>query len=256
MKAKIIIRIIISLLFILGTSLSYGKTSWQTLAKGLQYTQLTISPGFPNGSIHAFKFNLKNYRLDLDLTHNNQYPLLSVKSLVLEKKALLGINGGFFTPDLKPVGLRIKNHQVQSPIKNISWWGVFYIKNNKAYIVKKSHFKNQNSIKLAVQSGPRLIINGRIPRLKPGLAHRSALCITKQGDVIILATQNLLISTKQLANIIRKPLPKNGLGCYNALNLDGGNSTQLYANIGTFQLNIPSFVPVADALLVYPKVHS
>jgi exopolysaccharide biosynthesis protein len=49
------------------------------------------------------------------------------------------------------------------------------------------------------------------------------------------------------------PPIEGGLGCMNALNLDGGSSTQLYAKTQDFSLSIPSFSAVTDAVVVVPK---
>ncbi|WP_304985700.1 phosphodiester glycosidase family protein [Coxiella-like endosymbiont] len=56
------------------------------------------------------------------------------------------------------------------------------------------------------------------------------------GKVIIAITNlNLLLTPTQLAHLVKK------LNCYNALNLDGGTSSQLFARINNFSLNVPSF---------------
>jgi uncharacterized protein YigE (DUF2233 family) len=230
-----------------------APTQWRTLEPGLQYTQVYQTPGFPIGAIHAFKINLKKYRLDLVFTKNYERPLILVKDLVETQEALLGINGGFFSPNLIALGLRIIDGEQISPLKHISWWGVFYIKNNRPYIVSQRDFKKSSRISFAVQSGPRLVINGRIPSLKPGWSFRSALGITKKGEVIIAITNRLPITTNTFANILRTSMKDGGLACTNALNLDGGSSSQLYAEIGGFHLNIPSLAPISDAILVFPK---
>ena len=122
--------------------------------------------------------------------------LLSLKNASADQfaehsKALLSINGGFFDHEFKPLGLRINNNKLENPLKRISWWGIFYIKNNKPYISNVRRFNHDNEIDFAVQSGPRLLIKGKIPSLKPGIADRSALGITADGKVIILVSTNV-----------------------------------------------------------------
>lgn len=228
-------------------------TRWQALRPGLSYTTVYQTPAFPFGAIHAFKINLKKFKLKLALTHNDKNSFTSVRNLVEINQAILGINGGFFSPNLKPLGLRIFNGKKVSPLKHTSWWGVFYLKNNTPRIVSERQFKNSYNITFAIQSGPRLIINGRIPSLKPGWSFRSALGITRSGDLIIAITDQLPITTKKLAKILLAPEKRGGLNCYNALNLDGGSSSQLYADISGFNLNIPSLAPVSDAILLLER---
>src|SRR5438105_15501300 len=108
-------------------------------------------------------------------------------------------------------------------------------------------------INLALQSGPRLLIRGLIPKLKPDRANRSAICITTNQELILLATEYLELTTFELASLIGQPSDDNGLDCYDALNLDGGSSTSLYANMNNFNLNIPSLVSISDAVVVKPR---
>ena len=112
-----------------------------------------------------------------------------------------------------------------------------------------NNFKHNKNIDFAVQSGTRLIINGNIPSLKPGFAERSALGITKDGKIIILVTKNTPITTTYLANLMQdKPL-----NCVNAINLDGGSSSQLFANFDNLKINSLGFSEISDAILIQKK---
>jgi len=126
---------------------------------------------------------------------------------------------------------------------------VFYIKNNKAYVSNVRQFHHNEHIEFAVQSGPRLIVNGKIPPLKPGRAERSSLGITKDGRIIIMITDNTPLSTTELAQFMKA----EPLGCLNALNLDGGSSSQLHARINGFQRDVHGFSNVSDAIIVKHK---
>ena len=106
---------------------------------------------------------------------------------------------------------------------------------------------------MAVQRGPRLVVNGSIPKLKPSIAERSAICVNGKGEVLIAATENLLIQPKDFAEHLRKSEGQGGLGCKTALNLDGGRSTQIFADIDSFHLNVSGINTVANAVAVYPK---
>ena len=106
------------------------------------------------------------------------------------------------------------------------------------------------TIDFAIQAGPRLVVNGTIPHLKNDYAPRSALCIDNAGHIIIAITDNMSMTLALFAQLLSRSVDQNGLGCYNALNLDGGSSSQLYASIGDFRLIIPGFANVADAVIV------
>ncbi|CAM4420393.1 MAG: hypothetical protein LEGION0403_FIIPPAGN_02155 [Legionella sp.] len=225
---------------------AYSAGNWRELSPGIEYQDLAGGLLAPWSHIYAFRIDL----------NNNKLAIVSAKSLALKNasadqfaehsQALLSINGGFFDHQFNPLGLRINNYRQENPLKRISWWGVFYIKQNKAHISSLSRFSQDNEISFAMQSGPRLLIKGRIPSLKPGEADRSALGITAKGKVIILVSTNATMSTNKLAHLLKAP----PLSCVDAINLDGGSSSQLYAHIGSFQLNVHSFSNVSDAIIV------
>lgn len=227
-------------------------THWQSLAPGLDYTKMESISGFHLGKIHAFRINLEYYNLALALASDNSTSIAGVQDLAMKKNAILGINGGFFSQELRPLGLRVSDTKVLSPLKATKWWGVFFVRNHKPFIVSQKDYRATN-VSFAVQSGPRLITDGKILTLKPGVADRSALGITKSGRVILLATENYSLTTTQLAHLMRNAEIDGGLECIDAINLDGGSSTQIYVKINNFYLNVPGLGAVTDAILVVPK---
>lgn len=246
--------IIVLISIILKSSYAATPVVWKTLAQGLEYTQLKNSSLFSLGAIHVFRVDLTHYSLHSIQTNDQNHHFNSMTDLLLANHALIGINGGFFNENYQSLGLRINNNKITNPIKNTPWWGIFYSNGSKAFIVPQREFKFSRAINFAVQSGPRLIIHGNIPSLKPSLANRTALGITADGKLILLATEHYPLETSELAKILRQPEKEGGFNCVNALNLDGGSSTQMVASINNFTLNVTTFSDVADIILVVPKV--
>ncbi len=247
-------RYLLIVLLLMVCSVQAKTTQWQMLQPGLDYTSLSLANENSNGVLHAFKVNLQDYQLDLVFAQDHQAATASVSSLAKKSDALLAINGGFFTPQSQPLGLRIKNAKVRNPLKPTSWWGVFYVEDNQAHVAsQKQYAQHRKQVNFAVQAGPRLVVDGRIPKLKAGNAERSAVCVLPNNNVILVATQNAYISTTDLAIILKRSQAQGGLGCRNALNLDGGHSTQLYAQVGGFKLNVANLSLVTDAIIVKAK---
>lgn len=218
---------------------------WQNITNGIEYCNLGES--FLR-HIHVFRVDLQKFNLEL----------ISARSINKDKayayefldRAVLAINGGFFDKKAHPLGLRISNKQTLSRLKKISWWGVLYLKDNRLFLKNFNDFSKVKNVTFAIQAGPRLIINGRIPKLKPGLAQRSALGITRDNKLIILATQHFPLSTNELAEIMKNP----PILALEALNLDGGNSTQLAINLPEFKLDILGFSAVSDIITLTEKL--
>lgn len=224
---------------------------WRELAPGIEYQDLNSNLVIPWSHVHVFRIDLKKNKLDLIMANDLSLHNASVDAFAHHSKALITINGGFFDQNYHPLGLRIGNQQQHSPLKRISWWGVFYVKNQKPHISTVRQYTNDNQVDFAVQSGPRLLVNAKIPSLKTGYAERSALGITPDDHVIILVTNNFPMTTTALAQLLKAP----PLNCENALNLDGGSSTQLNANMGLFQINVHGFSNVSDAIVVKNRNH-
>ncbi len=232
-----------------STALSAAPTPWTKLDSGLDYKHFQPYPGEPGKSIYAFRIDPKNYQFKIISAKDFNLKSAYIFQLAKKANALIAINGGFFSPSWQPLGLRISDHKVLNPKKNISWWGVFQIKNDNPSVTSGKYFYPTKRVDFAIQAGPRLLINGAIPNLKPGLAERSALCVTRNKKVIIVITKHARISATDFAKLLLQP----ELNCYNALNLDGGSSSQLHASINDFSITIPSLRPVADAVAVIKK---
>lgn len=241
-----LVLVIVSLFSITAAN----ANNWRDLAPGVEYLDLGANLLTPWSHVHVFRIDLKNNQLDLIMANSLSQPHASVNEFAHYSKALLSINGGFFDHNYQPLGLRVSHQQQYSPLKQISWWGIFYIEDQKPHLSSVRRYKNNHQADFAVQSGPRLVVKGHIiPSLKAGHAERSALGISLDEHVIILVTDNAPMTTMTLATLMQSP----PLNCKDALNLDGGSSSQLYAQIGSFKINVHGFSNVSDAIIVKPR---
>lgn len=223
--------------------------AWKTIAPGIEYQD--IAPHYLSdwSHIHLFKVNIHSHQFKL-LNHQQlglRFP--SIEQYAQSQKAPLAFNGGFFDMHHRPLGLRISESKRLNPFKNISWWGVFQIQAQKASIHSAKNFKTQPHTEFAIQSGPRLLIDKHIPSLRPGYAERTALCVLTADEVAVIITQNFPMTLTQLAITLQG----HPLYCDNALNLDGGSSTQFFAKFPHLFLHMPGLVSVSDAIIVSPR---
>lgn len=139
-------------------------------------------------------------------------------------KVGVAINASYFDTERKPMGLLIVDgKQVQQPLRGSSW-STFYLRGNRAGIVPAG-VTLPKGVTQALQCKPRLVVDGKIQSFKANAAtRRSAVGIDARGRVI-LAAANGRLTLEQWAACLR-----DTFGCVNALNLDGGPSTQLAVN--------------------------
>lgn len=166
------------------------------------------------------------------------------------KELLFAMNGGMYLPHKKnePQGLYIEQGETikeldreytHRPIKTNFYLhpnGVFYIKNNgEAFIQDNKSFQSIynegtcDGIKYATQSGPMLIINGKIhPSFTPNSKNihvRNAVGILPDGNVCLVLSEEK-ICFYDLATLFR-----DQLNCEHALYLDGYVSRMYHASL-------------------------
>ena len=106
--------------------------------------------------------------------------------------------------------------------------GIFYISADRAAVAETQAFlKQRPQADLATQSGPMLVIDGRLhPRFDrrgTSLKTRNGVGVRADGKVIFVISQEA-VSFDAFARLFR-----DGLKCPNALFLDGGSASSLYA---------------------------
>lgn len=156
----------------------------------------------------------------------NDRTVATVDVLLAEANALAAVNGTFFDEQLRPLGLLVSKGTTLSPMRSADW-GVLLVGNDGAAdLVHTKDFERTASLDFAVQCGPRMVIDGRPPKLKPQVARRTGLCIQDPRTVALFVV-DLPVEANALAGWLAAPEGDEGLGCTDAVLLDGGPSTQL-----------------------------
>ena len=161
-----------------------------------------------------------------------------------EKKLVFATNGGMFTPNHQPVGLYIENGKVIAPInlkqqENGNFYmqpnGVFGIsKKGTTHIFRSKNFneKWEKELKNATQSGPMLLIEGKIhPKFgkqSPNKRIRSGVGVM-DSTTVVFAISNEPVNFYDFASFFRQKL-----GCRNALYLDGVISEMYLPKLGRY----------------------
>lgn len=142
------------------------------------------------------------------------------------KKLEFAMNAGMYKKDGSPQGLYIENRKTLSPLDSSNANGNFYLKPNGIFYITDKNIAgisitekfNSKNIKYATQSGPMLIIDGKIhPVFKAestNLNIRNGVGILPNNK-IVFAMSKKEINFYDFANYFKK------LGCKNALYLDG-----------------------------------
>ena len=143
------------------------------------------------------------------------------------KKLVFATNGGIYMQDNTPLGLFIQEHKILRRLNTSTGYGNFYLKPNgifyvttdsKAFVCKTADFINTEKIRFATQSGPMLIIDGKInPIFNQGsnsLNIRNGVGILPDGKVVFAMSREP-VSFYDFASYFEIS------GCTNALYFDG-----------------------------------
>lgn len=220
------------------------------LKPGLDYGNWSV-PKLGN-TLHALRIDLNKFSVRPIDARNLGSAALSAKQMGQKTKALAVINANFFDPQNKPLGLILINKKILNPPHSTRWWAALLIKGNRPLIGKVFRKAEVKGFDQGVQAGPRLVVGGHKTRLKDESSPKSVVAIDTQNRLWILATEGNT-NINALALYLATPTSRGGLGLQQALNLDGGSSSQFYLKVGKRQVWVPGLIPVPVGLGVFPK---
>jgi uncharacterized protein YigE (DUF2233 family) len=180
----------------------------------------------------SYQVNLKKQELKLYWKDDKGQALNSLQNLAnwlggKGQKLVFAMNAGMYKTDYVPLGLFIQEQKTVTPLNTKTGDGNFYLKpngvfytttDNKVVICKTENFINNSKIKYATQSGPMLVIDGRIhPEFKQGSANLN----TRNGVGILPNNEVVFAMSKTAVNLYDFANYFKALGCRNALYLDG-----------------------------------
>ncbi|UUW06978.1 phosphodiester glycosidase family protein [Flavobacterium plurextorum] len=187
---------------------------------------------YDRNSFVVYTIDAKKQDLRLFWKNENGEKFKSIQNLKdwIEKQNLVldfAMNAGMYNKENSPQGLYIEKQKTLGALDTTSDVGNFYLKPNGVFylttgnvpaICKTEQFKNNTTIKYATQSGPMLIIDGKIhPEFKEGSSNlniRNGVGILPNGNVVFVLSKNEI-------NFYDFAAYFKSLGCRNALYLYG-----------------------------------
>jgi hypothetical protein len=167
---------------------------------------------------------------------------------------LCGVNGGYFDPEFKPIGLRIADARVLSPLRRAHLvTGILLQSGHSIEIVRVSQF-SRTDIVAAIQAGPFLVDRSKPVRgLNDSQRARRTFAGTGGDDRALLGVCSD-VSLAELANILATVPIGGDFKIRRAMNLDGGSSSAFwFARENGSAFSIPGQKPVRDFVAVVPR---
>lgn len=174
---------------------------------------------------------------------------LSTQELLKQEGCQSLVSAGFYTKENEPIGLFItEGEQIKNRVESRLFDGIFSVdRNNEAKISLQTP---QENVRLALQSGPVLIKDGKVLKLQikeDKSARRVVLALNKTGEVYFLAIFNKdsvfegpLLA--ELPRVVKSLEEKMDVEFLDALNLDGGSASAFYSDF----LSLSELTPIGS----------
>jgi exopolysaccharide biosynthesis protein len=176
-------------------------------------------------------------------------------SIMKREKYVCGVNGGYFDEEFKPIGLRIVNSQMLTPLKRARLiTGVLFASPRGVQIVRAREFSQRQKIEAAIQCGPFLVDRSqRVAGLNNSQHARRTFAATGANERVLLGVCSE-ISLADVATVLATAAIAADLKIQRALNLDGGSSSAFwFARENGSIFSIPERKPVRDFVALVPK---
>ncbi len=226
-------------------------TGWQTLQPGIEYRERRVM-------IDGRSDRLRIARADpaqvgFRVLYDPNQPR-RVSNWLDSSRALLVVNGGYFDPQNRTLGLIVRDGEKFGRVYQ-GFGGMFAVSSDGVKVrwnIAQPYIDGEG-LTDAMQNFPMLVIPGGAPNLEiddnQELAPRTAVAQDRSGRILFVVSPALTFTLTDLA----KWLAVSDLDIDAALNLDGGTSSGLLIHSGDQPMGVDSWISVPSVIVVEAK---
>ena len=175
-----------------------------------------------------------------------------MSQVMRERSCLAGVNGGYFQPNMEPLGLLISDGRELNPLhRSRLLGGLLVVRERKLELLRVAEFSREPVPLQALQAGPFLVDKSSPVR---GLentkrARRTAVVVNLSGRYGLAVVEPAL-TLARLADLLAAPEVMHDFDIVRALNLDGGSSSALWVRTSNGGMHLPERKRVRNFLCV------
>jgi len=197
-------------------------------SKGLEHRYLVVehSDSGDRASLELAVFSTKSCRLRI--VDQPSEPRLDLDEAMQRGNFLAAVNGGYFDPEYRPIGLLIVDGTIVAPLQKARLLsGVLSASGKKIQIMRVSEFSLTQKPDAAVECGPMIVDQGKPVRgLESTRTARRTFAALLAGDKAVLGFSSD-VTLADLAGILGAGVISE-FKVQRALNLDGGSSSAFW----------------------------
>ena len=240
---------------------STAKAQWTQISteseasplRGLEHRYVVVedSSSGERASLELAIFSTKSCRLKI--VDQPSEPRLDLEEVMARGNFLAGVNGGYFDPGYRPIGLLIVDGTMIAPLQKARLLsGVLSSTGKKVQISRVSEFTLNQKPGAAVECGPMIVDLGKSVR---GLestktARRTFAAVSGDKAALGFCSDVTLSDLSNVLTMVAIP----GFKIQRVLNLDGGSSSAFWfkrANGGPFSISEEK--TVRDFVVIVPR---
>lgn len=172
-----------------------------------------------------------------------------------EINAVGGVNGGYFTPEFRPLGLMVSHGKpTGSLVTSTLLGGLIVSTGGSPRLLWRSEYSHAAATTDLVQAGPRLVDESRpLPKLDRSKSRPRTFIATDGGHGWAVGVVKST-SLGELAEMLATPGVLPGLRVQRALNLDGGRSSAIWMRTAAGEeISEPGWSTVRNFIAIVPR---
>ena len=217
------------------------RPEWNPASEGLRHRDFCGGDG---AALHLVEVDTQLWTLDAA-----RVPPTTASAVAGATGAPFAINANFFDHDRKTLGAIVSGGQIVQRPHPVSWQSIFYVTDagEPGIVLPEEWAPVQESAAMAVQAGPRIVVDGEMTDANPGTPYeRSGVCLREGSAVLFFVTApGQQYDVQEIAALAARNEMEGGLGCRDAMLFDGGPSTQIHLESSGISIEgelVPAFV--------------
>jgi exopolysaccharide biosynthesis protein len=192
----------------------------------LEFHRIELRKEAHTADLHAIAFSTKRHGFAVMDDPHDAFTLATASK---KRGALAAVNGGYFHPDRRPLGLVVRQgREIHGLERARLLSGLLVATPKRTALLRVGEFKAGSNISEALQAGPFLVDDGRAVAGLDAVRPAARTVVLGDGSDRFALLISSPVTLAELGAILAAPKTVPAFRVVRALNLDGGSSTGMW----------------------------